>query len=271
MFVWPRPQQRELSTYYAGNYYEKPGLVFGAIQALRKNRFSGLSIGTVLDIGCGSGTFLRGMNSVGWKCFGTEVSEASKKFTKSLKMQGIKISYGDPTEIKCRAESFDLVTFWHVLEHLGNPERYLKHSRRILKKGGLIFIAVPNIESMSFRLWGPNWLHFDVPRHLQHFSPATLSYLLKKNGFAVKGISHFSLEFNPFGVMQSIYNSLGFEFNFLYRFMKKKARASGTRYLAQLVLTILTLPIVVPISLALAYLFSAIGAGDTIQVTATKE
>ncbi|HZX34258.1 MAG TPA: class I SAM-dependent methyltransferase [archaeon] len=270
VYVSPPPAGRRLSEYYKGNYYEKPGFVFGIIQGLRKNFFSGIKPGKALDVGCGAGTFLKTMKSLGWECHGIEVSESSKKFTGELASQGIDIKYGDLLKAGYKKNSFDLITFWHVAEHLNNPGLYLAHSRELLKKGGLLFIAVPNINSLSFRLWKSNWFHLDVPRHLSHFSPETISALAEKNGFRIVKISHYSLEFNPFGVMQSMYNSIGFEFNFLYRLMKRKPVEKGAFFYMQLLLAIVTLPVLAPLSILIAYIFSFFGRGDTIQLLAEK-
>ncbi len=234
--VNPLPPDKELSGYYRGNYYEKPGFIFGIIQGLRKVFFSGITPEKVLDIGCGAGTFLKTMKNLGWECSGIEVSESSKKFTRKLKSQGIDVKYGDLLKAGYKKNSFGLITFWHVVEHLKKPGLYLERANELLKKGGLLFIAVPNIDSFSFRLWKSNWFHLDVPRHLNHFSPGTISALVEKNGFRVVKISHYSFEFNPFGVLQSLYNSLGFEFDFLYKLMKKKTRENRGELLSAIVI-----------------------------------
>ena len=271
VFVHPQPGKGWLAKYYEDNYYKKPSLFFGLIRAFRRRAFSKLAPGKILDVGCGEGTFLLAMNNIGWECHGTEVSSSSEEFSGRLREKGVKVHYGELTNAGFEPGSFDLITFWHVVEHLRNPKEYVRFCRRLLKKNGLLFISVPNIGSTSFSLWKCGWFHLDLPRHLFHFDPKSISFLLENNGFEIKGISHHSLEFNPFGVLQSLYNSLGFEFNFLYRALKNKAGQKGMAYYANLIATIITLPVALPLSLALSYLFSASGRGNTIQVLAMKK
>lgn len=270
IFVRPQPTQKKLSSYYAQDYYNKPSFLLTIIQSLRPHFFDGLKTGKLLDVGCGSGHFLESMQKKGWKCTGTEVSDSSKPFLEKIKKNQIDVFYGNLLDASFASGSFDLISFWHVLEHLPVPSGELSYAHKILKKNGHVFIAVPNIESASFALFKCNWLHLDAPRHLNHFSPKTLSLLLEKNGFSVEKISHFSFEFNPFGVLQSIYNALGIEFNFLHRLIKRQTMAKNARYCVFIALTIVLLPILLPISVVLAYVFSLLGRGDTIGVLAQK-
>lgn len=270
-FVRPQPTSNQLQAYYAAEYYNKPSFILTIIQSLRPRFFSRLVPGKLLDVGCGSGHFLKTMQKRGWECTGTEVSRASKPFLSELEKKHITIRYGPLLDISFPPALFDLITFWHVVEHLANPSDEFSYARRLLKKNGRLFVAVPNINSASFALFKCNWFHLDAPRHLNHFSPSVVSRLLEKNGFRVEKISHFSFEFNPFGVLQSVYNAMGFEFNFLHRLIKRQQMKKNTRYFVRLVLTLLLLPVLVPISILLAYLFSLLGHGDTIAVLAQKK
>ncbi len=270
VFVRPQPTPKQLAPYYDKEYYNKPSILLTIVQSLRPRFFGGLKQGKLLDVGCGSGHFLKAMQKNGWHCTGTEVSDSSKPFLEKLRQQKIDIRYGKLLDISFPSESFDLVTFWHVVEHLPNPSDEIRYVRRLLKKNGRLFVAVPNIDSVSFALFGCNWFHLDAPRHLNHFSPKTLSLLLEKNGFSVKRVMHFSFEFNPFGVLQSLYNALGFEFNFLYHVIKRKPMQKDGRYWVRLLLTVLLMLLLVPVSVILAYLFLLLGRGDTFAVLAQK-
>lgn len=270
MFVRPTPTPKQLSAYYAQEYYNKPSVLLALIQSLRPRFFDGLKPGKLLDVGCGSGHFLQSMHNRGWTATGTEVSDSSKPLLQELIKKGIAVKYGNLADIDFVPGSFDLITFWHVVEHLAVPSGELAYAHKLLKKSGQLFIAVPNIKSASFALFKCNWFHLDAPRHLNHFSPQTLSLLLEKNGFEAKRISHFSFEFNPFGVLQSLYNALGFEFNFLHRLIKRQPMAKSPRYYFRMALATALLPVLLPASLALAYLFSILGRGDTIGALAQK-
>jgi len=82
-------------------------------------------------------------------------------------------------------EQFDLVTMWHVLEHVGYPLDTLARLRSWLRDDGLLAVCVPNIQSLQAQLFGRFWFHLDVPRHLVHFSPTTLQVVLGRAGFDI--------------------------------------------------------------------------------------
>jgi SAM-dependent methyltransferase len=270
-FVWPQPTPKQMAAYYFQEYYNKPSFVLKIIQSLRPDFFNALKPGRLLDVGCGSGNFLETMQKKGWICSGTEVSDSSKPFLQVLSKKGIQIKYGNLPDVSFGNNSFDLITFWHVLEHVPFPSDELAISRKLLEKNGRIFIAVPNIQSVSFKLFKCNWFHLDAPRHQNHFSPKSLSLLLEKNGFTAEKISHYSFEFNPFGLLQSLYNWLGFEYNFLHHLIKHQQMKENGYYWLQLILMIMLLPVLVPICVIFAYFFSFFGFGDTIQVIAKKK
>ncbi|MBU0636246.1 class I SAM-dependent methyltransferase [Candidatus Micrarchaeota archaeon] len=270
VLVHPLPKTSELVQYYGSQYHQKPSLFFSFIQKNRQGRFSGLKPGKLLDVGCGSGTFLEAMHQKGWLCNGTEFSDSAKRFLNPLQKKGIDIQYGQLLDLHFSQAPFDLITFWHVLEHLAEPQREIAFACKLLKKGGILFMAVPNIDSISFSIWKCNWFHLDLPRHLTHFSPKNLSRILDQNGFEVIRISHFALEYNPYGILQSIYNSLGFEFNLLTNKIKAQKSSQTAGKSIQLVLIALLLPFLLPLSFFLAYLFSWAKRGDTISVWARK-
>lgn len=268
--VHPLPDSKSLSAYYEQNYYSKPSLLFRLIQKNRVRNFASLKKGKLLDVGCGTGAFLKAMQQQGWRCFGTEFSASSRSFEKELKEKKIQVFFGNLTDQPFSENMFDLVTLWHVAEHLVHPQKEFAFTHKILKKNGILFLAIPNIDSMSFRLWKCNWFHLDLPRHLTHFSPATVSALLQQNGFRVFRISHSAIEYNPYGVLQSIYNRLGFEFNFLARRIKGQPHSNTPVFWFQLLATFLLLPLLLPLSIVLSCFFSLAGKGDTLQVWAKK-
>ena len=270
VFVNPIPSTKQLGQYYSSTYYNKPRLLTNFLQFLRKRKFANLKPGKILDIGCGSGSFLLAMNSIGWACYGTEISKSSHEFLKNVQLSDIKIYNCFLPDASFKANFFDLVTLWHVLEHLQDPPTYLAHVKKIMKKDGLLMIAVPNSASIGFKLWWCNWLQLDVPRHIFHFNPSSLTKLLHKSGFEIISINHYSFEFNPFTFVQSFYNSIGMEFNFLYKLLKHSNQIQGGKFYFNLLLVLLTLPFIVSISIPISYLFSFLGMGDTIDIIAKK-
>jgi SAM-dependent methyltransferase len=138
----------------------------------------------VLDVGCGCGLFLLNMASTGWQTAGLEPSAQAVGFaTGRLGLE--RIRHGDVSTGTFSNEEFDLVTMWHVLEHVHDPLDTLRRVRSWLRVDGLMAICVPNIGSLQARLFGRFWFHLDAPRHLVHYSPVTLEALLTKAGFQI--------------------------------------------------------------------------------------
>jgi len=143
-------------------------------------KFTGLTNGHHLDIGAGTGAFVQYMNGRGWKSEGIEPDEKARK--RALAHHDTILLPADAFETFI-AESFDAITLWHVLEHVHDLYPYLNRIKEILKPNGFVFIAVPNYSSYDGVKYGANWAAYDVPRHLYHFSPASVKWLLKTAGF----------------------------------------------------------------------------------------
>jgi SAM-dependent methyltransferase len=172
----------------------------------------------VLDVGCGSGLFLAGLAKRGVECHGTEFSDETAGRARSL--PGLRIHAGPIDADTYAAGSFDLISIWHVLEHLGDPDELLRYSARWLRPGGTLMLAVPNIDSWQARLFRGAWFHLDPPRHFFHFGPRSLGAALETAGFRVKRMRHLSWEQNLYGVIQSALNALGFPRDDLYETLK---------------------------------------------------
>lgn len=137
--------------------------------------------GRVLDIGCGSGGYLAFLASLGWDCYGVEPGPNSRAYARDALRLNV---HSGPLDA-CGFEDgfFDLVTMWHVIEHLPNPPEVLREIHRILKPNGLLFLRTPNVEGLEARVFRGNWYGLDPPRHLYLFSPRTLRMLLEREGF----------------------------------------------------------------------------------------
>jgi 2-polyprenyl-3-methyl-5-hydroxy-6-metoxy-1,4-benzoquinol methylase len=140
----------------------------------------------MLDVGCGAGAYLSVWRNLGWKTEGVEFNEAVAKRTR--KRLGIKVHVGSAETVQLPADEFDLVTMSHVLEHTFSPTQALLNIRGSLVRKGKLLLMVPNFESIDRMLFNENWAALDVPRHLYHFSPSTLSALLSKTGFSTTKI-----------------------------------------------------------------------------------
>jgi hypothetical protein len=127
---------------------------------------------------------------------------------------------------------FDAVSIWHVLEHTQNPSKVLREISRVLKPGGVLALAVPNFGSTQARLFGKNWFHLDLPRHLFHFTEPMLTKMLRDTGLEPVRVSTHSIHQNLYGFIQSLLNGLfprtpNKLFNFLKGGNKKESSLAG--------------------------------------------
>jgi 2-polyprenyl-3-methyl-5-hydroxy-6-metoxy-1,4-benzoquinol methylase len=143
----------------------------------------------LLDIGCGSGQFLYEMRELGLNVAGIEPGDFDNDGNKKYNLN---IENSDLIKAGYSKESFDIVTMNHVLEHINNPFETISEIKRILKKNGIFIIGVPNTNSIAKRIFGKNWIAFDVPRHLINYSKNNLTTFLYKNGFKVLKIRYNS-------------------------------------------------------------------------------
>jgi len=138
--------------------------------------------GRVLEIGCATGVMLEIFKKADWEVWGVEPSGSSLLAEK----KGIKVLNTTFDTADLQEDYFDLVIMNHTLEHLKNPLSAVKKANSLLKKGGVIFIDVPNFGSLSSRLLGKNWPYILPEEHDHHFTYVTVSRLLTKGGFRVK-------------------------------------------------------------------------------------
>lgn len=141
--------------------------------------------GKLLDVGCATGDFLSFMQKQpNWEVAGVEpILEAAELCRKRTDAE---VYNGFLADSNFSDSSFDVVTFWHVFEHLEDPINALAKVHRILKKDGLVIITIPVINSIDHKLFGKYWIGFELPRHLFFFSKENLSNIFKKTGFALQ-------------------------------------------------------------------------------------
>jgi SAM-dependent methyltransferase len=130
------------------------------------------SHGSLLDIGCSSGAFLRAMKSDSWRLYGVEISPEEAERARGS--TGAEIFNGDPLTAPFLPESFDVITCFHLLEHVYKPLELLERVHSWLKPGGVLYVILPNIDSWEARIFGSYWYGLELPRHLCHFSPQSL-------------------------------------------------------------------------------------------------
>jgi 2-polyprenyl-3-methyl-5-hydroxy-6-metoxy-1,4-benzoquinol methylase len=146
---------------------------------------TGLQTGALLDVGAGTGAFAHTMHTAGWEVTGLEPDTTAR----ANALVNYKLKLGELSTLhKLEANSFDAITMWHVLEHVHDLHGYLETYRRILKDKGRLIIAVPNYTSYDAATYKQYWAAYDVPRHLYHFSPASMKTLLEKKGFILETV-----------------------------------------------------------------------------------
>jgi len=214
-------------------------------------------------VGCGDGKLLVALAEQGFACTGVELNE---RVGERLPPGGaIRVSVGPLEQAAFPAAHFRIVVLRHVLEHLRDPLGTLAEIRRVLAADGRLVIAVPNLASWQARFARQHWFHLDLPRHLFHFTPATLARALAQSGFRVTRVSHFSYEQNPYGWLQSAFNKAGGRWSALYY----QIRAPGSAHAQPpRPLVIAAATALMPACVALATVESLAGAGGAIEVEA---
>lgn len=158
--------------------------------------------GVILDMGMGNGLFLSKFKEKGWKVIGTEISSIPLRFAKER--FGIQGRMGDFLNLSFPKKYFDVICITNVLEHIPKPVNTLKKIYSCLKDEGYLFITVPNIESLGFKIFGKDWYSLDPGRHLFLFSPLSVKKILEKTGFRIEKISHFYKIHNYYSWFESI-------------------------------------------------------------------
>ncbi|WP_299005003.1 class I SAM-dependent methyltransferase [uncultured Tenacibaculum sp.] len=125
----------------------------------------------ILDVGAGTGDFLKVCENGGWKITGVEPSDKAREFAESKHI----ILHENLTQVE--NNQFDVITLWHVLEHIPNLVEYIEQLKKLLKPNGVLIIAVPNHKSFDAKHYKEFWAAYDVPRHLWHFSKTAISKL----------------------------------------------------------------------------------------------
>lgn len=144
--------------------------------------------GTLVDVGCGTGGYLAEMRALGWRAIGVEPSpDAARTARERL---GLDVREGTLEQAALPAGSADVVTMRMVLEHVPDPRRTLAEVRRILRPGGRLLLSVPNAGSLEPLAFGPRWSAWELPRHLSHFTPASLGRMLRQAGFEGIRVRH---------------------------------------------------------------------------------
>lgn len=191
-FTNPRPEEENLGKYYKSENYvshsnTNKGFINSTYQSVRKytllkklqliSKF--YKTGNILDIGCGTGEFLNTCKNAKWKTLGIEPDMDAR----TMAIKNYSLDVRPESEIdQLPDSSFDIITMWHVLEHVPKLNQRVEDLKRLIKPNGIIIIAVPNSNSLDAKIYKENWAAYDVPRHLYHFNPNDINLLFKNHG-----------------------------------------------------------------------------------------
>jgi SAM-dependent methyltransferase len=282
-YTAPQLSLESMSDYYPKSYYGSGNLRFNRLfealvgwfrrrRAARLHELRGQRAGAVLDIGCGRGHFLNALRQQGWTCTGTELSDTAALHARDTLALDVRVG---PFRAGMFPDAmFDVVYLWHVLEHIPTTFAALTQAQRLLRTGGMLVVAVPNLASWQARLCRYGWFHLDLPRHYVHCSTDWLLQSLSQLEFEIVEVNHFSMEQNVYGWIQSLLNCAGLKSNLLYDVLKRRSARDVARpfrrYPVQAVISVLAAAILLPLASAAMLVEALFRRGGTIEVYAAR-
>jgi len=234
--TYPQPASEQLGKYYESDDYishtDGKRSLFERLYHMVKayaleqkckllDRFA--AKGRLLDIGAGTGDFLVAARSKGWEVTGFEPNHKAATIAQS---KDVALS-GDTATLP--AATFAAITMWHVLEHVPDPKAQLEELHRLLKPGGVAFVAVPNFRSFDAAHYGTFWAAYDVPRHLWHFSQTSIKAFAKQTSLDL--VEVLPMKFDAFYVSLLSERYQTGRMRFLQAFLigwRSNRKASGT-------------------------------------------
>lgn len=217
LFTNPRPSPENISRYYQSDEYlshskSNKGLISFIYDTVRnislKKKFRLIKQykpgKKLLDIGCGTGEFLDYMKRMGWEVAGVEPAEQPRKFAAGK--YKIEVHNEDMID-RLPEKSFDLITLWHVLEHVPDLNLRISQVKKLLANDGLLLIALPNHLSWDAHHYGEYWAAWDVPRHFYHFNEQTFSLLAGKHNLEIISINPMKFDAYYISLLSEKYKS----------------------------------------------------------------
>jgi 2-polyprenyl-3-methyl-5-hydroxy-6-metoxy-1,4-benzoquinol methylase len=207
-FTNPRPHESRIGSYYQSEDYishsnTKKGFINSLYQLVRQktlkdklNLVKQISNDQgLIDIGSGTGNFLKYCVDHGYKAIGIEPSTNARNFSK----EKLKLSVYDESKLdELEPSHYGIITMWHVLEHVYHLRNRVEQIKNLLKPEGKLIVAVPNCESFDAHHYQQYWAAYDVPRHLYHFRLKDLKLLFTENGFVLEEVK--PMKFDSFYV-----------------------------------------------------------------------
>lgn len=257
LITYPKPNKDDLANYYESEDYishtdSKKSIMDKMYQIVKNysihqkikliNSFDS-GARKILDIGCGTGDFLVACKTDGWSIFGVEPSAKARDLTlqKLIKKNSsventIEKDIEDILEYQDKTKQYDVITMWHVLEHVPNLSEYIKILKNLLKPNGVLIIAVPNFKSYDADYYKEYWAAYDVPRHLSHFSPKSIKILFEEIQMEVLNILPMKFDAYYISLLSEKYKSgASNPFKAFYRGFISNLKARSTKQYSSLI------------------------------------
>lgn len=220
VITYPLPE--DLSKYYPAPYYHtrkkfdpvKNLLKHKRVLAKLKHYKSG---GRLLDVGCNIGSLAKAAADSKFQASGIDISADAVSYAREELL--VDAHCGDFSTYPFPEEAFDVITLSHVLEHARDPKDTLSRAYRSLKQDGVLFLAVPDFDSLQSGLFRQRWFHLDVPRHTCHFRREVLAAVLLETGFRIESVEQGPEHFDRTGFRGSVVNLVPFR---VFRGIAKK-------------------------------------------------
>jgi len=281
LFIDPAPLAEELASFYPSRYWwnsstDRLGKLEGIYRRIVLRDHLAFVIEAsqmladdrepirLLDVGCGGATLLGILRKHGFDVLGFDASPEAATIANAD--HGVEVVTGTRLQdANFSTAAFDVVTLFHVMEHVPDPHALLAEVRRILDANGRLVLQVPNIESWQFRLLGCRWYGLDVPRHVINYSYQSMQQLLSDSGFRVRRVRHFNLRDNAPALASSVFPSLD-PLGRRVRSARSCRKESGLLVWAHHVLYLTAVAAAFPFAMA----ESLAGFGATVMIEAEK-
>lgn len=256
---------------YGENYYTAKSSLFSRLFSpignffylLRSTYIKQKQIHLWVDVGAGDGEFLRTVRAK--RRIGVEISQSGRHIMEKYNLE----TMSEKQFLLSRNLKADVVSFWHVLEHIEDPWEYLPAASKNLRRGGVVVIGVPNGNSIELRLFQKHWFHLVPQHHLWFFSPKSIQRMLTRSGFGIAHIDFWSPEHHLTGILQSFINKTSGSDSVLQRLVKRRENFLSLSF-ADILSCIFWLTVGFPLVFLFWIVSSLSHTSGTIVVTAHK-
>ncbi len=226
--------------------------------------------GPILDVGAGDGKYLKFMRDRGFEPYGTTAARSSQVAAK--RCYGIDLVFGKSLDPVLSEKKYQLITYWHVFEHLEDTESHASRWQELLADEGLLMIEVPNIESLGAKLCYGSWLGSDPIHHINHKTRKEIEEVLQKHQFKIESTEFFSLKFSYAFLWSALLGFLfgkNYHYDAIFDFLRDIKKSFQTSFLFSLN-SLLSLVYLAPVILPLLLVETVLKRGEVVRIYARK-